>query len=72
MPFYIVLITNQSAIGRGILTMDQAAAIHRRLVMEIKTHGRRIDGIYYCPHHPDVGCECRKPKPDFYTRPPRT
>lgn len=68
LPFSIVLITNQSAIGRGILTLDQVEAIHRRLVMEIQTHGGRMDAVYYCPHHPDVGCECRKPKPGLLYR----
>jgi len=67
-PFRIVLITNQSAIGRGILTPAQVEATNRRLVEEIETHGGRIDGVYYCPHHPDDGCECRKPRPGLLLR----
>jgi len=62
-PFHIVIVTNQSPIGRGILTEEEVKAINRRLVAEIESHGGRVDGVYYCPHHPDDRCECRKPKP---------
>ncbi|MFC2030405.1 D-glycero-beta-D-manno-heptose 1,7-bisphosphate 7-phosphatase [Chloroflexota bacterium] len=62
-PFRIVLVTNQSPIGRGILTEQQVKGINRRLVAEIEAHGGRVDGVYYCPHDPDDGCECRKPNP---------
>jgi D-glycero-D-manno-heptose 1,7-bisphosphate phosphatase len=67
-PFRIVLISNQSPIGRGILTVGQVEAINRRLVEEIEARGGRIDGVYYCPHHPDDGCECRKPRPGLLLR----
>lgn len=59
----ILVITNQSAIGRGIVTADEVDAIHRRLRDTVKAHGGRIDAFYVCPHHPDAGCDCRKPKP---------
>lgn len=62
-PFSIVLITNQSPIGRGIVSREQVEAINRRMVAEIEAHGGRVDGVYYCPHHPDAGCDCRKPRP---------
>jgi len=61
--FRIVLVSNQSPIGRGILTEEQVEAINGRLVAEIEAHGGRVDGVYYCPHHPDDQCECRKPQP---------
>jgi D-glycero-D-manno-heptose 1,7-bisphosphate phosphatase len=62
-PFRIVLVTNQSPIGRGILTRQEVEAINRRLVAEVSVHGGRVDGVYTCPHHPDEGCDCRKPRP---------
>jgi D-glycero-D-manno-heptose 1,7-bisphosphate phosphatase len=62
-PFLLVLISNQSPIGRGILTTEQVETINRRLVAEIEAHGGRIDGVYFCPHRPGDGCECRKPRP---------
>ena len=61
--FRIVLVTNQSPIGRGILTEEQVEAINGRLVAEIESHSGRVDGVYYCPHHPDDHCGCRKPQP---------
>jgi len=67
-PFRIGLVTNQSAIGRGILTTEQVEEINRRLVEEIEAHGGRIDGVYYCPHRPDDGCDCRKPRPGLLLR----
>lgn len=59
----IVLITNQSAIGRGIVTPDQIDSIHAHLRACVQAAGGRVDAIYTCPHHPDEGCACRKPKP---------
>lgn len=61
-PFAIVLVTNQSPIGRGILTQRHVEAINRRIVAEIETRGRRVDAVYYCPHRPDENCDCRKPR----------
>jgi len=62
-PYAIVIITNQSAVGRGLLTLRTLDEIHARMVQVIREAGGRIDAIYYCPHHPDVGCMCRKPRP---------
>jgi D-glycero-D-manno-heptose 1,7-bisphosphate phosphatase len=61
--YAIVIVTNQSAIGRGLISLDRANEIHQRLEKEIMTAGGRIDGIYLCPHAPDTGCNCRKPAP---------
>jgi D-glycero-D-manno-heptose 1,7-bisphosphate phosphatase len=61
--FAIVLITNQSAVGRGIISQEEAWDINRRVVETIRAQGGRIDGAYLCPHRPDENCECRKPRP---------
>lgn len=57
----VVVITNQSGIARGILTEETLSDIHDRMVHLLATEGAYLDGIYYCPHHPDDGCDCRKP-----------
>ena len=58
----IVLVTNQSAVGRGMLSADGLAQIHKRLVAEVRQASGRIDLIVHCPHTPETGCACRKPK----------
>jgi len=62
-PYRIVLVTNQSAVGRGHITHETAAAINDRLLMVIHDAGARVDGVYMCPHSPDDRCDCRKPRP---------
>lgn len=57
----IVVASNQSGIGRGLFTMDTLNAIHAKMRREVIQAGGRIDAIFICPHHPDEGCECRKP-----------
>ncbi len=59
----IVLITNQSAVGRGIITSNFVEELHNRMIAVIEANGGRIDAVYYCPHHPTAGCTCRKPLP---------
>jgi D-glycero-D-manno-heptose 1,7-bisphosphate phosphatase len=59
----IVVVSNQGAVGRGIITEDDAWTIHRRIVAQIESHGGRVDASYLCTHHPDDGCSCRKPAP---------
>ena len=59
----IVMVTNQSAVGRGIITASFVEEIHRRLLAEVEANGGRIDAVYFCPHHPNDPCECRKPLP---------
>ena len=61
--FKVVVITNQSGIGRGYFTEDMLAKIHLKMLNELKKSSAVIDAIYYCPHHPNDKCECRKPKP---------
>ncbi len=59
----IVMVTNQSAVGRGIITADFVDEVHRRLIAEVAANGGRIDAVYFCPHHPQDPCQCRKPLP---------
>ncbi len=61
--YRIVIISNQAGIARGEMTEDALLEIHREMVREATNAGGAIDAIYYCPHHWDNGCECRKPKP---------
>lgn len=59
----IFVMTNQSAIGRGIISAEAVHEIHVRLRAVVEAAGGRIDAFYICPHHPDDGCACRKPQP---------
>ncbi len=63
LPYPIVIITNQAGIGRGLMTEDTLAEIHAVMLQKVNTSGGRIDAIYYCPHHPNDRCTCRKPQP---------
>lgn len=62
-PYKIVIITNQSAVGRGLMSLEAATLINQRLVTAIEKAGGRIDGVFMCPHAPEDECACRKPKP---------
>jgi len=59
----IFVATNQSAVGRGIVRRETVDDIHERLARIAEAHGAPIDGFLVCPHRPDEGCACRKPKP---------
>lgn len=64
----VVLITNQSGIARGMVSPQALDTIHARLQQMLQSGGAWIDAIYYCPHHPDDGCVCRKPHPGLVHR----
>jgi heptosyltransferase-2 len=57
----LVVVTNQSGVGRGIFTLKDLEAIHARLEGLLEQEDVALDAIYFCPHHPDDGCRCRKP-----------
>lgn len=61
--FNIIVITNQSAVGRGLITYDTAKDINNRLSKSLMESGGWIDAVYMCPHQPLDMCTCRKPKP---------
>lgn len=64
----IIVVTNQSAIGRRVISAKVVSEINRRMVSEIERHGGRITAVYVCPHVPWAGCPCRKPKPGLLLR----
>jgi D-glycero-D-manno-heptose 1,7-bisphosphate phosphatase len=59
--FSLIFITNQSGIGRGLMTREQSDAVHQRTLDLLAVKGITIDGSYICPHAPWENCECRKP-----------
>lgn len=59
----VVIASNQSGVARGLFSMDTLNAIHAKMRREIAAAGGTIDAIFVCPHGPDDGCPCRKPKP---------
>jgi D-glycero-D-manno-heptose 1,7-bisphosphate phosphatase len=65
LPFKIFIITNQSAIGRGLVAESVVDQINERIVRRVESAGGRIDGVYMCPHAPEENCLCRKPQPDL-------
>ncbi len=62
MGFGLVVITNQSGVGRGFFDEEQLRRIHERLRQQLESEGVCLDGIYFCPHRPEDDCLCRKPK----------
>lgn len=66
--YNIIVVTNQSAVGRGLLSLHDAQSINQRLAQEIALGGGRIDAFYLCPHAPEDNCECRKPQPGLLLR----
>ena len=61
--YKIVIVTNQSAVGRGLVSLETANEINTRLVHFIHHGGGQVDAVYLCPHKPEDHCSCRKPKP---------
>jgi phosphoheptose isomerase len=57
----LVVVTNQSVVGRGMLDEAGLERIHERMRQLLEAQGVQIDGIYWCPHRPEDGCACRKP-----------
>ena len=66
--FLVVVITNQSAINRGLMTHNQLENIHNTIQENLISSKTKIDAFYYCPHTPDELCFCRKPKPELILR----
>ena len=61
--YRIAVVTNQSAVGRGLMSMDTLDDIHRNLDAVVGAAGGAVDLFVVCPHRPEDGCDCRKPRP---------
>ena len=59
----VIVITNQSVINRRIVTEVELRNIHEKMTAAVAAHGGNIEAVYYCPHVPEDGCDCRKPRP---------
>nr|WP_319495548.1 D-glycero-beta-D-manno-heptose 1,7-bisphosphate 7-phosphatase [uncultured Desulfobacter sp.] len=66
--FQVILITNQSAVGRGMISRQTLDDILTKMTRGVERAGGRIKDIFFCPHTPDQGCDCRKPKPGMILR----
>jgi D-glycero-D-manno-heptose 1,7-bisphosphate phosphatase len=64
----VVVVTNQSGVARGFIAPADLRDLHDRMVRAIRNAGGEIHGVYFCPHHPDDGCGCRKPLPGLVER----
>jgi len=70
-----VMVTNQAGVARGYFPEHVVQAVHERLLETLRAGDAHLDGLYYCPHHPQAGqepyrqdCQCRKPKPGLLKR----
>jgi len=64
----LILVTNQSAVGRGLIDEARLGEIHERLRALLADEGIELDGVYYCPHTPEQRCACRKPRTGMIDR----
>ena len=66
--FTLIVITNQSAISRKLLSLTELEKIHSKMKAAVESRGGMIRDIFYCPHLPEDGCDCRKPAPGLIHR----
>lgn len=64
----LVLVSNQSGVGRGYFGLHQVEQVNARLAELLAAQGVRLDGAYFCPHTPEDACSCRKPQPGLIHR----
>lgn len=66
--FALIVVSNQSGIGRGIIDPAEARAVHERFVAELEAEQIELEAAWYCPHAPSEQCDCRKPEPAMLLR----
>jgi len=66
--YRVVIASNQSGLGRGLFSRKTLDDIHAKLRSEVRAAGGEVAGIFFCPHTPDDGCDCRKPRPGLLQR----
>lgn len=62
----VVIASNQSGLGRGLLTIEVLNQIHRKMLRELGKVGGSVEAIFFCPHTPEADCDCRKPKAGLF------
>ena len=61
--YTVAVATNQSGLARGYFDLKALSAMHRKMEVLLSEHGAQVDAVFYCPHGPKDGCQCRKPEP---------
>jgi histidinol-phosphate phosphatase family protein len=64
----IIVVTNQSVVGRGIITNEKLKRINEHMVRNVKENGGRIDRVLSCLHKPEENCDCRKPATGLFKK----
>ncbi len=64
--WHVVVATNQSGIARKLFDLDTLARIHETMLHRVIECGGIIEAVFFCPHGPDDGCNCRKPRPGMF------
>ena len=64
----VAVATNQSGVGRGLMSLSELEAVHQRMRREVREAGGRLAGVFFCPHAPPDRCDCRKPLPGLLAR----
>lgn len=66
--FRMVVITNQSGVGRGLFDLNALSAMHEKMLSLIQQAGGKLEGVFFCPHAPEDNCTCRKPEIALFTQ----
>jgi D-glycero-D-manno-heptose 1,7-bisphosphate phosphatase len=66
--WHVAVASNQSALARGLIDADSLNAVHAKMHKLLVAVGGKIDAVFFCPHHPDDGCDCRKPAPGLFVQ----